>query len=195
MALPSISRHGMDIPPGDGRLGEAIIYVAERMADDPGGQGAVKLNKILWWADFESFRERRRSVTGAVYQKLNEGPAPVRLLPIRKNLLRSGAVEMKERDRGARSPEKVLIARRSPEPIFDTEDLRFLERALEKFRGMTGKECSDFSHRASAGWQTVNNQEVIPYETSLVYTRPLTEEEIAWGRGVAIAAGYIPSDS
>ena len=64
----------MDTPPGDDRLGEAIVYVAERMAGDPGGQGAVKLNKILWWADFESFRERRRSVTGAVYQKLNEGP-------------------------------------------------------------------------------------------------------------------------
>ena len=184
----------MDTPPGDKRLGEAIVYIAERMADDPGGQGAVKLNKILWWADFESFRERYRSVTGAVYQKLNEGPAPVRLLPTRNKLLRSGAVEMEERDRGARSPEKVLIARRPPEPIFDKEDLRFLERALERFHGMTGKECSDFSHRASAGWQTVNHHEVIPYETSLVSMRPLTEEDIAWGREVATAAGYIPSD-
>lgn len=192
MALPNISRCGMDTPPGDDRLGEAIVYVAERLADDSGGQGAVKLNKILWWADFESFRERHRSVTGAVYQKLNEGPAPVRLLPTRNKLLRSGAVEMEERDRGARSPEKVLIARRPPEPMFDEEDVRFLERALEKFRGMTGKECSDFSHRASAGWQTVNHHEVIPYETSLVSMRPLTEEDIAWARSVAIEAGYIP---
>lgn len=183
----------MNTPPGDERLGEAIVYVVERMADDPGGQGAVKLNKILWWADFESFRERHRSVTGAVYQKLKEGPAPVRLLPTRKKLLKSGAIEMEERDRGAQSPEKVLITHRLPEPVFDREDLRYLDRALEKFRGMTGKECSDFSHRASAGWQTVNYHEIIPYETALVYTRPLTDEDIAWGREVAIAAGYIPS--
>ena len=53
--------------------------------------------------------------------------------------------------------------------------------ALEKFHGMTGKECGEFSHRVSAGWQTVNNHEVIPYETSLVYVRPLTEEEIVTG--------------
>ena len=192
MALPNISRHGMDAPPGDDRLGEAIVYVAERIADDPGGQGAVKLNKILWWADFESFRERHCSVTGAVYQKLNEGPAPVRLLPTRKKLLGSGAVEMVERDRGARSPEKVLIARRPPEPIFDEDDLRYLDGALEKFHGMTGKECSEFSHRASAGWQTVNKGEVIPYETSLVSMRPLTEDDIAWARSVAIEAGYLP---
>lgn len=192
MMLHNISKHGMNTPPGDERLGEAIIYVAERMVDDPGGQGAVKLNKILWWADFESFRERRRSVTGAVYQKLKEGPAPVRLVPTRKKLLTSGAVEMHERDRGAQSPEKVVIVRRQAEAVFDQEDRRFLGRALEKFHGMTGKECSDFSHRASAGWQTVKYHEIIPYETALVYTRPLTEEDIAWGREVAIAAGYMP---
>lgn len=193
MTLPSISRHGMDTPPGDDRLSEAIVYVAERMADDPGGQGAVKLNKILWWADFESFRERRRSVTGAVYQKLNEGPAPVRLLPTRERLLRAGAIEMKGRDRGAGSPEKVLITRRPPEPIFDEEDLRYLERALERFHGMTGKECSDFSHRASAGWQTVNKGEVIPYETSIIDTSPPSEADLAWARSVAVETGYIPA--
>ena len=47
MALTDISRHGMETPPGDGRLGEAMLYVAERLTDDPAGRGAVKLNKIL----------------------------------------------------------------------------------------------------------------------------------------------------
>ena len=192
MALTDTSRHGMETPPGDDRLGEAILYVAERLTDDPAGRGAVKLNKILWWADFESFRERGRSVTGAVYQKLAEGPAPVRLLPTRKRLVKSGAVEMTERHTGARSPEKVLQALREPEPVFDDGDVRYLKRALKKFHGMTGKECSDFSHRASAGWQTVKIKEVIPYETSLVSTRPLTEAELAWARLVAVEAGYIP---
>ena len=48
-----VSRYGMDPPPGDERLQEAIIYVAQRLEQDPGGRGAVKLNKVLWWADFE----------------------------------------------------------------------------------------------------------------------------------------------
>ncbi len=192
MALTDISRHGMENPPGDERLGEAILYVAERLTDDPAGRGAVKLNKILWWADFESFRERGRSVTGAVYQKLKEGPAPVRLVPTRKKLLRTGAVEMTERHTGARSPEKVLQALREPELVFDDDDVRYLDRGLQKFHGMTGKECSDFSHRASAGWQTVNIKEVIPYETSIISTRPPSEADLAWARSVAVAAGYIP---
>ena len=181
----------METPPGDGRLGEAILYVAERLADDPAGRGAVKLNKILWWADFESFRERGCSVTGAVYQKLAEGPAPVRLLPTRDKLVKSGAIEIVDRHIGSRSPEKVLHVLREPKPVFSNGDVRYLERALKRFHGMTGKECSDFSHRASAGWQTVKDHEVIPYETSLVSTRPPTEDDIAWARSVAIEAGYI----
>ena len=193
MTLTDISRHGMETPPGDGRLGEAILYVAERLADDPAGQGAVKLNKILWWADFESFRERGRSVTGAVYQKLAEGPAPVRLLPARKRLEMSGAAEMTERHTGARSPEKILQALRAPEPVFDDVDVRYLERALKKFHGMTGKECSDFSHRASAGWQTVKQGQIIPYETSIIDTRPPSEAHLAWARSVAVEAGHIPA--
>ena len=191
MTLTDLSRCGMESPPGDARLGEAMLYVAGRLADDPVGRGAVKLNKILWWADFESFRERGHSVTGTVYQKLKEGPAPVRLLPTRKRLVESGAARMTERHTGALSPEKVLQALRQPEPVFDDNDIHYLEQALKKFYGMTGKQCSDFSHQASAGWQTVNIKEVIPYETSLVSTRPLTEEELDWARSVAVEAGYI----
>ena len=194
MTLSDLSKHGMEEPPGDERLAEAIVYVAERLSHDPVAQGARKLNKILWWADFESFRQRGRSVTGAAYQKIPEGPAPVRLLPARKRLLQSGAVEMQKRDSGIQgSPEHVLRALRSPKPVFDDDDLRYLDSALRKFRGMTGNECSDFSHRASAGWQTVGETEIIPYETSFVDTRHLTEADRAWGRSVAVAAGYIPA--
>ena len=193
MTLSNLSKHGMEEPPGDERLAEAIVYVADRLSHDPVARGAVKLNKILWWADFESFRYRGRSVTGAVYQKIPEGPAPVRLLPARERLLRSGAVEMVARDSGVQgSPEQVLSALRDPEPVFDDDDLSYLDSAVSKFRGMTGRQCSDFSHSVSAGWQTVGEKEIIPYETSFVDTRPLTEADRAWGRSVAVAAGYIP---
>ena len=193
MILTDLSKHGMESPPSDGRLGEAMLYVAERLADDPAGRGAVKLNKILWWADFESFRERGCSVTGAVYQKLAEGPAPVRLLPARDKLVESGAVEIVDRHIGARSPEKVLRVLRKPEPVFGDDDVRYLERALKRFHGMTGRECSDFSHHASAGWQTVKQGQIIPYETSIIDTRTPSEADLAWARSVAVEAGYIPA--
>ncbi|WP_420621461.1 Panacea domain-containing protein [Candidatus Poriferisodalis sp.] len=189
--LTDVSRYGMDAPPGDERLQEAILYVARRLEDDPAGRGAVKLNKILWWADFESFRERLRSVTGAMYQKLPEGPAPVRQVPAREALIEEGAVELRQRDIGAPHPENVLRPLREPQQLFDADDLHYLDMALDKFRGMTGGECSEFSHWASVGWRAVDFEQVIPYETSIIDPRPLTEEARARGVEMAIAAGFI----
>ncbi len=190
--LTDMSRHGMPIAPDDGdmRLREAMLYVAGRLRDDPGGRGAVKLNKVLWWADFESFRERRRSVTGATYQKLPEGPAPVRLAPARDALIADGAAALQKRDVGAPNPENVLHALRTPRPVFDTDDCRYLDMACTKFHGMTGCECSEFSHRVSVGWRAVEMTQIIPYETSIISTRPLTAEDRKRGLAMAAAAGF-----
>ena len=189
--LADISRHGMESPPGDDRLGEAIIYVANGLENDPSGRGAVKLNKVLWWADFESFRERGCSVTGSAYQRLSEGPAPVSLLPVRKQLEKSAEIKIEERSSGASLPEQVVCPRRSHRPVFDSDDLSFLDRSLAKFRGWSGNKCSEFSHRVSAGWQSVDDGQIIPYETALVDTRPVTDDDRAWARSAAVAAGFI----
>ena len=57
---------------------------------------------------------------------------------------------------------------------------------------MTGRECSDFSHQASVGWRAVEMEQVIPYETSIIDPRPLTEADRAWGISIAARAGLIP---
>ena len=189
--LADISRHGMESPPGDDRLGEAIIYVANGLENDPSGRGAVKLNKVLWWADFESFRERGCSVTGSAYQRLSEGPAPVSLLPVRKQLEKSAEIKIEERSSGASLPEQVVCPSRSHRPVFDSDDLSFLDRSLAKFRGWSGNKCSEFSHRVSGGWQSVEDGQIIPYETALVDTRPVTDDDRAWARSAAVAAGFI----
>lgn len=190
--LTDRSRYGMAMPTSDERLREAMLYVAQALESDHGGRGAVKLNKVLWWADFESFRERHRSVTGAMYQKLPEGPAPVRLRPARDALLADGDAELRERDVGAPRREAILHALRAPAPVFDADDLRFLDMAAERFRGMSGRECSDFSHQASVGWRAVEMEQVIPYETSIIDPRPLTDADRAWGISIAARAGLTP---
>ena len=63
----------------DRRLAELILYIAEKCEHDP-GFGAVKLNKILAFADFSSYFETGKPITGAEYMRLPQGPAPRRLL-------------------------------------------------------------------------------------------------------------------
>ena len=49
-----------------GKLGELIVYIVENSLGDP-YFGKTKLNKILFAADFEAYRQRGRSITGADY--------------------------------------------------------------------------------------------------------------------------------
>jgi len=57
-----------------------VLYLSQRSADDP-GFGMVKLNKLLYRADFEAYRLLGHSITGAVYEKQDFGPV-ARPLPI-----------------------------------------------------------------------------------------------------------------
>ena len=54
---------------------ELIVYICKKSEGDP-TFGAVKLNKILYYADFAAYRILGKPITGAQYQKLREGPAP-----------------------------------------------------------------------------------------------------------------------
>jgi Protein of unknown function (DUF4065) len=65
-----------------GKFKELVIYLcaaAEQAGDE--GFGMVKLNKLLYRADFEAYRLLGHSVTGETYEKQEYGPV-ARDLPI-----------------------------------------------------------------------------------------------------------------
>jgi hypothetical protein len=71
------------------KLKELILYISQKCASDP-NFGAIKLNKILYFSDFASFAHYGEPITGAEYQKLEQGPAPRRMVPVRNEMQRSG---------------------------------------------------------------------------------------------------------
>src|SRR5437762_11206186 len=79
---------------------ELVLHLAERSADDP-GFGSTKLNKLLYFCDFEAYRRLGRSITGARYQKLEWGPAAVEFLPLQDDLFREERARVEQRQRGA----------------------------------------------------------------------------------------------
>lgn len=86
----------MDETFNEAKFRALIVYVAEQSRDDP-FFGATKLNKILYYSDFRAYRELGHSITGADYQKLDEGPAPRQLLPIRRALIAEGLIRIEAR--------------------------------------------------------------------------------------------------
>lgn len=167
----------------DARLAAAIEYVARRLAQtNEHYRGAVKLNKILWWADTESHRRHGFSITGSEYQRLREGPVPYQLPIVRRRLEAEGRVRRVLRDIGAPRPEQSLEVLADDEAaVLDERDKALLDEALEFFRGKTGKAVSDWSHKHSAGWRVLEDGDLIPHQSWLVDVEQLGESSHSAG--------------
>lgn len=157
------------------KFGEALLYVAAGLEEDPAG-GAVKINKALFNADFGHMRGYGRPITGAEYQKLPYGPAPRRLVPVRSRLIESGAAQLREELYLGRTVKKLVPLRLPDVTQLSTSELAMLDQAIAVEKARSGFEASAASHD-EPGWQMVEENESIPYETAFL-RRPVVTERI-----------------
>jgi hypothetical protein len=169
------------------KLTELILYIANRTKDDPTA-GATKLNKYLYFADFAAMRKLGHPITAADYQKLERGPAPRRLRPIRAKLLESGAARLEERSDAFGYVRHCLIPLRPARTeLFTSDELALVDGVVDRLRTSSASEISELSHR-DAGWQLVDEGDTIPYELAFVVApldAPPTEAVRAEGRRIA----------
>lgn len=159
----------VDLPGGQSRLVEMILYIAHR-CQGARRFGGIKLNKILWKSDFDAYATRGVPVTGRAYQRLRLGPAPRELLPVHGNMQRSGLIRVEATDFGDGIVEHRTIPLRDPDLTnFTEDDVGFVDRAIAYYWTLTGMETSDDSH--GVAWSTRANGEPMPYETALLADR------------------------
>src|SRR5260370_28750131 len=72
-----------------------VHYICWTCAD-PTKLGAVKLNKVLWRADFRAYLELGQPVTGATYVKRQFGPVPSDILPTLRELEAEGNLSIRD---------------------------------------------------------------------------------------------------
>lgn len=155
---------------------ELIVYISKKSTDDP-TFGAVKLNKILYYADFAAYRILGKPITGAEYQKLREGPAPLELLKVRQALLNEGEACIEQRSYFTGTQQRLVIkdGREVNLEILEQQELSIVDEILAYFHGKTAREVSDMSHR-EPGWALAEDREVIPYETAWLSTEPIGQD-------------------
>ena len=159
----------VDLRGGQDRLRQMILYVAIRSRDAK-RFGRIKLNKMLWKADFDAFAARGIPVTGCAYQRLRLGPAPKAMLPLYTEMLRAGLLREEVTDFGDEVEERRPIALVEPNMgYFGDEDLAFVEGAIRYYWSLTGMETSDDSH--GLAWLTRTDGEPMPYQSALLSDR------------------------
>lgn len=158
------------------KLEELILYISEQCADDP-TFGAVKLNKILCYSDFLFYAYHDHGITDVEYQKLANGPAPRRLVPIRDRMIKRGDLALQPISlKSGYTQHRPRNLRKPNLDLFTGPEIATVQNVIQDLRGVTAEDTSDLSHQM-VGWMVVEDGETIPYNTAYFANPPLSLEE------------------
>lgn len=125
----------------------------------------VKLMKLLWYADFLAYKERKRAITGLVYQALPMGAVPVG----HDSIIDLAGVEYEEVEIGDGTGYYFHASQGNEYPSLSEDEIKILDIVIEKFGGMTKNEIVSFMHDEQAYEKTAPRDIIqFKYAESLV---------------------------
>jgi Protein of unknown function (DUF4065) len=167
-----------------GKFKELVVYLSAasaRAADD--GFGMVKLNKLLYRADFEAYRLLGHSITGETYEKQEFGPVARDLPIVLDELGAAGRLRWEHIPRGPRIRDVPRVAD-DPDAVadmsgFSPDEREVIESTLRELAVYGGKDASEWSHEESAGWKAVPEYgQEIDYASAVISTEPFSDDEL-----------------
>lgn len=153
---------------------ELILYIAQKSEADP-NFGIIKLNKILYYSDFNAFRLLGRPITSAEYRKLAEGPAPAEMPPTRREMLDKGLIKIQSRHYFNSVIQRTVALRKPNTNLFTPEELLVADEAIWALKDMSESQAAALS-REEIGWKAARGGETIPYQTAYLSADPLPQE-------------------
>ncbi|MYM69804.1 DUF4065 domain-containing protein [Pseudoduganella sp. FT55W] len=149
------------------KLLNAIVFFAKNTRN----LGKVKLWKLLYFLDFQHYRDVGRPVTGLQYFAWPKGPVPVEL----QNEVEQPAADMQQKlDLKLQEFAKGKALSITPKADFDAglfskRELRLLESLAAEFKDSSADEMIEATHLENQPWHKIFNvqgkkQAYIPYE-------------------------------
>ena len=159
---------------------ELILYISKLSMSDP-KFGAVKLNKLLFFCDFEAYKRLGESITGKMYENLQEGPVPKCLLPVRNEMIeRDKTLTMSNVSYYDRPQHRTVPLRDPNLDHFSPKEIALINEVIEENWDLNGTETARKSHNF-IGWRITERREEIPYRMILIGDRLPTEKEMEYG--------------
>jgi antitoxin SocA-like protein len=177
-----------EIPFNSTKFNELIVYIARRLGPEA-ALGRVKLAKLLMASDFGAYERFGRPITGATYEKWEQGHLPRELMLADRDLEAQGAISVGVEDYFGKKLKRVT-ARRDPDMSEFTEDeLAVIEIAIQQFGHETATRLSELSH-LEVGWRLAGWKEVIPFRTVFLGKGGVSEADLRRGEELASLHGW-----
>lgn len=147
----------------ESKFRQLLHSVASVMAEYQ-SSGAVKLNKVLYFAEFWQYRDTGSAISGVEFVHRRMGPTPCRLLPVRAWMIADGLLRLEIHELGPGMEEhRLLPAAPMDYDLLPEEEISRVESVAEELRLLSAAEVSSRSH-LDAGWRTTSDGETIPYD-------------------------------
>jgi len=156
---------------------EVVLYVADKCA--PESLGAVKLHKVLYFADMLAFVQSGLSITGAVYRKRPYGPTADALSKAIAELQFEKALLVKQVDYFGYRKKQFTPLRTPAAGVLSAPEMTLLDEVIEFVcRDNSAKTISEFSHQRP--WEMAEFGDVISYNSAfLLFPEEASERALA----------------
>lgn len=165
-----------DEPEAKARLKEAMLYVAGICAGD-NKFGAVKLSKILCFADMLSYAKHGKAITGAKYKSMQNGPVPISLHDLKDEMVASQEIVVRKIPVMDYQQHCYVPLRDANLESFSGRDIAIINQVIDYLRDKTATEVSELSH--TIAWRVYQNAEYIPMESFFLSGEGVTDKDIA----------------
>ena len=163
------------------KLKDAIHYVIANVQSHP-GFGAVKLYKVLWFAESRMFLLRKKPIFDAPFIREKRGPVPTDGIRLRDELAAEGKIKQWKDSWHNRQIWRFQSLRRPSTIRFDSEELKALAYWI-KHTGEDHTAASIIEQSHDYGWEIAKTGEALPlYACIASRMREPTEAELLRAR-------------
>jgi putative zinc finger/helix-turn-helix YgiT family protein len=138
------------------RLKNVMLYVLERCDD----VWCTKMNKLLFYVDFLSYRDSGMAITGLSYRAVDFGPVPERWEKVYSEF---PEVHQEFRQAGDFEGSVLIATQNADVSLFTDFELQVMDKVCSLLGKKSSRELSRISHEEKAWKEYCNNHEKIPF--------------------------------
>lgn len=120
----------------------------------------TKLNKLVYFADFDSFEQKKKSITNQSYYKNHFGPTLRILNTVLKEMEEAGEIELKLAHNYYNSPQTDIVLKSGASGSLERDTQELLDSVFARYGRLRPNEISEISHRDAPYLATEFGQQI-----------------------------------
>ena len=141
------------------KLKNAMLYIIDKCSD----VWCTKMNKLLFYIDFLSYRENGSAITGLAYKAIELGPVPERWDRVYSEF---SEIRQELRQTGDFVGSVLTSNVKADKTLFTDGEIAVLDAVCSQLGAYSSRELSKISHNEKAWTDNYNTQGRIPFEAA-----------------------------